>query len=354
MRARSVLILVLAAAGPIMGLATGCGESARELISPPVDFAQLLVSWTIQRESGETVTCSSAQIQQVVVSVGGMPVTVPCDDQGEQQVVFTELPVGRYPVVIRLLGIGDNNVLREHLDNVTLDVGASSYNHDFILDQTTNNTRGILDVRWVLAGEPPEIACATYGADRVLVESQPGSIAMLQADLSCVGGRAEILDVLRGDYAIRFTLIDSDRLPIPSGLVQRNFRIVAGERTEDLFSFPLEPPPRSTVRLDWTVNGMDAADECVSVGAETISMEVFQQQSETEEISIRTSTAACDAGSLVEPDFNASADPDRLRFRVSAQLRGFAGLVITSTTIPNVKLIRGRTSTVTVDWVTAP
>ncbi len=339
MRLRTALVLLSI---------TACGgDSFTEVISPPAVTSQILVSWSVQRIDGTPLSCSEAQIETVQVSVGGEPRRVPCDGFTEPQSVFTGLPAGRYPIVIRLLGIGDA-VLREHFANVDLGDMPVSYQHDFIIDQSGLN-RGDLDIRWVLAGEPADSQCAVFGADRVVIESQPGSIAVVQADLPCDVGRFESVDILRGDYGLLFRLLDADRIPLPNGAVQRDFRVSPGQRTQDLFSFPLIRPAPSSLRIDWTINDDVPADVCASVGGQSLDFELFQQQALNEQISIRTATAACDAGTLLERGINTSEDPSQLRFRVSVSLRGFAGLVLTSTTVANVEFTRGETSTVTFD-----
>ncbi|MEO1334208.1 MAG: hypothetical protein AAFV29_01135 [Myxococcota bacterium] len=327
-------------------LVAGCGgESFTELISEPNATSQIVVRWTIEADDGQPLTCAEAQVEAVRISVGGEPVRVACSDQN--QAVFDELQVGRYPIVIRLLGAADA-VVREHVDSVELTEAPLDYSHTFVLDPA-GDARGALDLRWLLAGEDPSQGCAVFGADRVVIQSQPGSIAELGAEVSCELGRFELVDVLRGDYTLRFTLLDNRRAPIVGGIVQRNFRVVPGETTRDLFSFPLVPAEQATLQLNWTLNGEDPALVCETVGGQQLTMELFQQQSPTEEISIRTATAACDRGALTEEDINASADPEALRFRVSVDLRGFAGLILTSRTVSDVILRRGETSTVSFD-----
>ncbi|MEM7674596.1 MAG: hypothetical protein AAF449_01195 [Myxococcota bacterium] len=330
----------------LAALIAGCGgESFTELVSDPIATSEIVVEWAIESDDGRALSCSEAEVEAVRVSVGGEPLRVECGE--DPRAVFTDLQLGRYPVVIRLLGVGDA-VLREHVDNVELTEAPLDYRHTFVLDPA-GAVRGTLDLRWLLAGEPPESSCAVFGADRVIIQSQPGSITELQAELSCELGQFERVDVLRGDYTLRFTLLDNRRAPITGGIVQRNFRVRPGETTRDLFSFPLIPAEQSTLRVDWTINGEDADDACAPAGGQQFTMELFQQQSPTEEISIRTATAACASGGLTAPNINASANPEALRFRVSVDLRGFAGLILTSSTARDVILRRGQTSTVTFD-----
>lgn len=337
MRLRSALIAIIV---------VGCGDQSTEIISNPPPVGEITVSWSIMEASELPVSCEQAQVSVVEVSVGGVPERISCQTESDGQVSFVDLIAGRYPVVIRLLALGDI-VLQEHFANVEVIEGATEYAHAFVVGLDDGMT-GQLSVRWLLAGEEPATACAVFGGDRVVIEDQPGSIAPLQEDLSCTAGQLEI-DALQGDYTLRFTLLDASRQPIPAGIVQRNFRIVVNQTTTDLISFPLVPAPRAAVRLEWTVNGAPPADECVIVGGQELSMELFQQRSSIEEISIRTATAACAAGVLQAGDLVASSDPARLRFRVSAALRGFAGLVLTSTTVSGVRLRAGETSTIAFD-----
>ena len=337
MRFLSASLLLLASCG---------GDSFTEIISDPPVQSQITVRWSLAGDDGMAVSCRQAQAEEVEVSVGGVPVRVPCDDS-DQQRVFEDLPTGRYPIVLRLLAASDNPLL-EHFANVDLAEDPLSYEHTFVISSTSGN-RGTLDVRWLLASEEAASACAAFGADRVVIESRPGSIADLQADLPCDAGRVEVTDLLRGDYTLRFSLLDVNRALLMDGVVQRVFRINPDQTTTEVISFPLVPAERATLRVEWTVNGDIGPQACSDVGAQVLSMELFQQESPTQEIPIRTATAACDRGLLFAPEINAAANPDLLGFRVSANLLGFAGLVLTSTTVSDVRLRRGQTSTVAFD-----
>ena len=327
-----------------------CGGDSRTELTDPLGFGDLEVRWTLSDPDGAPLTCEQADVAAAEVSLGRGPVTVDCDDADSngRSVRFSDLAPGRFPLLIQLRN-AQQALVTELITTLDVNDGRNVFEHDFVIDRADAQP-GRLEVSWRLGGQAAAVACAAALADQVRVESQPGSIAPLQAILPCDRGELIEEDLRTGVYTLRFTLLDAEGRTLGGGVVQRNFEVRSGQTTRDEISFPLTPAPPAAVRFEWAINGRSASAECTAVGGQQIAVDLFEIRRLSDDVLIRTSTAACDRGLLTIANLVAPVDPDEQRFRVSADLRGFAGLVLTSTTLAGVVLRTAQTTTVAVDF----
>ena len=334
----------------VLLLPLACSDgSETDLIGDPLPSGILTVGWRIVDADGEALSCRSAGVGAVEIAIGGEPTRTPCADEVGGQVRFDELAQGVYPVVIRLIAM-TGAVRDEHANQVAVDAPTASYTHDFVVDAGSNDG-GAIELTWNL-GDSPATGCATFGVARVQVQSQPGSIAGVTAELPCAEGLWRADQLRRGTYTLRLTLLDPADTPIAAGVVQRTYSVEPGNTTRDDVRFT--PAPPAILRLEWTIDETPAVDRCSVVGGQEVAASLLSRPLDGTTTEIATMTASCAAGQLTLENVATPAQTDSPGFRLSARLRGFAGVVLTSTAVDDIVLMSGRTSTVGFDLRVQP
>ncbi len=308
---------------------------------PPAPIGALELSWSMVDETGAAIECAELSLVEAEVSIGGEPQRIPC---GETQTARCEgLVAQRYPVVVRLLGIG-GGVIREIFDNVVVTEGAPTQ-HSVTIEVDRGQTgTGRFRVDWFVGGRPASEGCALFGAETIVFQTQPNSIAQFEAVESCAQGTTLVENLRSGSYTVRVFLRDSEGATIPSSTREFDDLLIdpASEVSRTL-SFFVDVEGASFEGM-WTITGSSAGDACDSLNATEVRIRLANDRPDGVEIA--SATAACSAGSLLMEELNGGIG----EIRATYFLVDFFGTQLSSQSVRNLLIPSATTTTVAVDF----
>ncbi len=321
-----------------VGLA-GCGGDDSVHEPPPLaPVGALEVSWALVDAQGAPVECSALGADTARVAVGGEPREIAC---GESSALFDKLLAGRYPVVVTL-HVGPVEVARQVANAEVVAGETSAVTLRFEVEPRRLDA-GRITLRWRIDETAPQTRCGEIGALTMHITSEEGSIDDVDLKVSCVDAETTLLDLKPGGYTFRL------RLLTPGG-----DQIIA-QRSD---SIQLEPaatarPPivhLSTMIADtgkilgeYTVSSTAADAGCLAVDATEVRMSVWKSMVGQGSIRIESATSSCAQGRILAEGFGTEI------YRVQLELLDTFGVALTSTTVDDVFVERGKTATVTVD-----
>lgn len=321
-------------------LIAGCGgdESTREP-PPAAPLGGLKVSWALVDAAGAPVACSALGADVAQVRIGAEPREVDCRDA---TTTFVRLLAGRYPVVVTL-HVGPVEVARE-VANVEVVSGMTAEAKLTFEVEPRRLDSGRIRLRWRIDDQPPQTRCGEIGASTMHIVSEVGSIEMVDVEVPCVDAEATILDLRPGGYTFRMRLEEPDGTLVVAQLsdpVQLEPASTAQPAIVHLLTMATET---GKILAEYTVNATVAAAGCLALDATDVRMTVWVpmmgggggQRTET-------GTSTCGDGQLLAEGFNTEF------YSVRIDLLDFFGVSLTSTTVEEVWVQRGATSTVTVD-----
>lgn len=320
----------------------GCGGTAEPPPPPPpAPIGSLALSWSLVDETGATLECSELNLVETEVSIGGEPQRIPC---GEPQTArFESLVAQRYPVVVRLLGIG-GGVIRETFDNVVVTEGAPTEHNVTIEIDLGQTGTGRLKIDWFVAGRPASEGCAQVGAETIVFQTQANSIAQFEVIDDCNRGTALIENLRTGGYIVRAFLRDNTGATIPGSTREfDNLQIGPTEEVSRTLSFFVATESANFEGM-WTISSSSAADACETLSATEVRVRLANDSPDG--IEIATATAACSAGSLLMEDLSGGIGEVRATFFLS----DFFGTQLASASVRNLLLPSAMTTTVSVDF----
>lgn len=335
----TALLPSLALALPACG-----GEEGPPDFGPGVQQGSITITWGLEDQDGEPLSCAELGVVDSYVAVGGTPQIIPC---GEEQVAtFDNLSPQRYPVVVRLRGLAETTIPGgEQLDNIEIvDANPLTYDHTFTFDEDTGNT-GRIKARWRIEGGDPMTGCERFGGDTVLIETQEGSIDEFTIEAPCTDGEAEQTNLRPGNYTLRLALLDDANEIL--AVRQSTWRVLRQSETEVSISFSVQDRPRTALKVDWTVSSSVAADVCQEQW--DVRLLLAQDRPGQNPLTITTATTACDGGSFTFEDLIAPVNSQADRFQVTTFLRDPLLGVLDSVLVEDILLFPSRTTTVAVD-----
>lgn len=325
----------------VLALSSACGDSS--MLDPPdgsAPLGSLRVGWSIVAKDGSSLSCAETGADGMEISIGGAPVVATCD-QGSH--LFESLLAQRYPIVVSLkLGpvtLGQGFANGDVLPGEVVDASV------VIEVERRNLGTGALVVRWQINDMPASAACGAVGAATVQIVSEPGSIDTVMADAACLDASVMINNLRPGAYILRLRLLDNNGAVITANVTD-TIPVNVGETAMPnivRFATILGTPGR-VVGL-YTVNGTVARAQCGVLGATEVVINVRVRDAMGTTRLEATQTASCSAGVVVA---------DRLARNVySVELSLFydGGLSRTATTVQDVLVERGKTATVSVDFI---
>lgn len=323
--ARLLLLTVLAACG---------GEDPQpSLDSGEALFGSLEVRWKMLDTSGVEKTCDDFGITDIKVAIGGTPQTVPCE-QGT--LLLESLLPDRYPLVVD--AVADQLVRASKLTNAVVTAGERT-----TIDVTFNldNTGGLGSARitWRINQRSSLTECGAVSAAQVRITSRPGSQSELEEIVPCQPGEFTLLSIPSGAYELALRLEELDGTPITSTFVGA-FLVQRDQLTEPPtanFVTTFGPPTR-IVGL-WTINSTVASVGCAAVNGRSLVLETAPRPP-----LVGTSTTVDCALGRAELRDGIGAGTHVVRFELA-----YFGTSVTSTTIRDVVVRRGQTTTVSVD-----
>ena len=326
----------------ILVVAAACGGSDDS--APPDGIAplgDLEVRWTLNNAAGQALTCEDVGVENVEVAIGGTPKTVPCKDG---VTLFEKLLAQKYPVVVRLkygpvdlaIGLGNVEVETGKLATISIPLEVEQRNVDV----------GSIRLKWRIDDQAAAARCGEIGALTFRVTAEIGSIdELLTADAACVAGELLINDVKPGSYDLRVKLEAPDGSNIVSALTG-TFRVVpAGIADLGLINFTTVLTGGGKIRGLYTINSSVAADACDMVNGAEVKMTVRSIDQNTQSTRLEgTQTASCAEGSLHQKRLGTNL------YSVQFDLMDSFGFALSSTTVRDIQVEYGETSTISVDF----
>ena len=325
-------------------LAASCGGT--EELSPPdaeIPLGALKVRWSIENASGDVLSCEDVDVDTVDVAIGGSPISVDCKT-GET--TFEGLLPQRYPVVVQLM-FGPV-VLATGLGNGDVEPGETT-EVDIVLEaERRNNDVGSIYLKWRIDDQPPARRCGELEALTLRVTAESSSIdPTLTADVACTDGELTITNAKPGSYDLRLTLERPDGSKVVS-LLTGNFRVVsAGTTNLGLLNFTTVITGGGKIYAQYTISSSVATtDICDQLGAQEVRMSIRSIDVQTQSTRLEgTETSTCPKGYLSR---------DKLRtnlYLVQLELMDGFGIILTSSTVRDIPVTFGQTSTVSIDLV---
>lgn len=318
----------------LFALALSCGGEEAPPDPPDVVLGELEVRWRFQARDGSPRDCAALGLDEVQIAIGSEPKVVPCTDG---MVLFQRLLPERYPVVGRALTSGGVRATVQTNATVVAEERAVA-ELVFELDSEAG-TRGRAVLRWTIDNQSPRVRCDEVGGVQVRVRSITGSAQSIDEVGPCDLGELELEDLAAGGYEVALRLEDADGMLIASAMVPI-FQVRASMIAEPSTSnFITTSGSRTYLETRWTINSSAAAAACDSVLGESVTITAVPRPP----AQVRTSTTVpCAAGSTT---FETGAGPYTIRFDLHHDLTA-----VTSTSV-RIELVRGRTSSVAVDFV---
>ena len=325
-------------------LAASCGGT--EEPSPPdaqIPLGGLTVRWSIENDAGDVLSCEDVDTDTVDVAIGGSPVTLDCN---AGTTTFESLLPQRYPVVVQLK-FGPV-VLATGLGNADV-VAGETVEIDIVLQaERRNNDVGSIYLKWRIDDQPPARRCGELEALTLRITAEPSSIdPTLSADVACTDGEITILNAKPGSYNLRLTLERPDGSKVVS-LLTGNFRVVsAGTADLGLLNFTTVLTGGGKILAQYTISSSVATTEiCEQIGAMEVRMSIRSIDIQTQSTRLEgTETSSCAKGSLSREKLRTNL------YSVQLELMDGFGIILTSSTVRDVPVTFGQTSTVSIDLV---
>lgn len=313
-----------------------CGSDPPPDPNPPAPVGTLLVKWRLQAEDGTEKTCAEVGVETMEVAIGGPSKEVPCSDG---QVGFSDLLADtRYPIVARAQfqqatrATATANAVIEAAKETVVEVV-------FELEDVMSGDGEAL-IRWTIDGQSASRMCSAVNASRVRVLTLPGSLVEVDQEAPCAGGEALVTGLTAGPYAMALRLEDANGELIVSQQMQP-FEVSAGLRAEppaaNFVTTTLDP---TRLYAEWTINSSAAADACSTINGGRVT--VFAIAPPPGRVTT-SSTVDCEAGSAL-----LQSTLDRGLYTVRLEL--IYDVVSETSTTVEVQLLRGETSSVSVDF----
>jgi hypothetical protein len=329
-------------AGFCLAFCFACGGT--DEAPPPANKAplgDLEVRWKLVSADGSVLSCADVDIDEVEVAIGGTPKKIACDLGSTR---FEKLLAQRYPVVVHLkygpvklaTGLGNADVVAGELTTVEINIEVERRNTDV----------GSIQLKWRIDDQPAGRRCGEVGAITFRVTAEVGSIdPNLAVDVACVDGEMLINNVKPGSYDLKVKLEAPDGSNIVS-LLTGTFRVVpAGTAILALINFTTVLSGGGKIRALYTINSSVAADACELSNAVEVKMMVRSVDQQTQSTRLEgTKTASCAEGNLLQKSLRTSV------YSVQLQLLDELGLTLSSTTVRDVQIQFGETSTISYDF----
>jgi hypothetical protein len=310
---------------------------------PPPTVGSAVITWTLQDEGGNPLTCQALSLSNASISLGADTVDVPCGD--DQRARFDMLTPGTYGVTLRLEVAGRGEILSQ-LDNVQVVANQEALLEMIVEIDTGVITNGSIMFRWTVAGGPAAANCGTVGAETVHFETQESSIAQFIVDEDCTTGEVLIDRLMPGIYLVRAEMRDASGAQV--GLpYQGQLRVLDGERTEESIGFaPTQDEPAAFYGT-WTITSSAAsANSCTDASADLVRVSLRTLPTTMPGVEIASATAACDAGEVRMDNLFGGTNRVRATFTLLSELLG----PLDTQTSTSFFLVSDRTSTIAVDF----
>jgi hypothetical protein len=322
---------------PALCILAACGDGSDDRAPPPpVTYGSAVITWAMQDETGNPLTCEQLGLTHTSVDLGNERVDVPCGEP--QRASFTLLEPGRYGITVRLEIAGRGSILTQ-TDN--LDVVA---NQEATLDVAVEVNLGNLEngsmlFRWTIAGYPAVQNCAVFGVETIRIFTTGGSIGQFTRDVPCTDGQLVVDALAPGMYGVRAEMQDAEGVQISDPQVF-TIRVEETEQISLTIAFFQNTGDPARFRGIWTITSSAAPATCEDVAASRVRVSIEPVGGQGVEIA--TASAACDQGDLLIENLIGGPNQVRARFRLISDLLGQLD-VVTSTAF---YLVAGRTATV--------
>jgi hypothetical protein len=314
---------------------------------PPPTVGSAVITWVLQDESGNPLTCEALSLSNASISLGADTVDVPCGD--EQRVRFEMLTPGTYGVTLRLEVAGRGELLSQ-LDNVQVVANEEATLEMIVEIDTGVITSGSIMFRWTVAGGPAAANCGTVGAETVHFQTQESSIAQFTVEEDCTDGEVLIDRLMPGIYLVRAEMRDASGAAV--GLpYQGQIRVNEGERTVESIGFaPMQDDPASFYGT-WTITSSAASESsCTDAGGDYVRVSLRTVPMTMVGVEIASATIACEVGEVTMENLFGGSNRVRASFIL---ISDFVGPLDTQTST-SFFLVAGRTSTITADFDVVP
>lgn len=327
----------------LLAVLASCGGEEGPPPLPPPNLGSAVVSWELQDPAGDPLSCEDLSLSHTTVKVGSEAVDVPCGD--DQTARFDRLLPGNYGVTIELY-ISGRGLLDLDVSNLTV-VADEEVVHDVpIVVDRDELTKGSIFFRWTVSGGPPAANCGGVGAETVMFETTPSSIAQFTREVDCVDGELLVESLDPGVYEVSASLIDAAGERV--GALQRfDILVTSGDQVDwDIIFFGAISDP-AAFEGTWTITGSAAVDACDALTADQVRVSIQTRPPMMQGVEIATATAACTAGQILIEDLPSGGSiPVRAVFVLTSE---FLGVLDTQST-PSFLLTPATTSTAAVDF----